>query len=152
VVRGKRVLDLGAGGGIVSIAAALAGAREIIASEADPIGRVALALNLAANGVNASIVSDLTSEPPPVADLVAGGDVFYAPEVAERMLPFLDRCREAGIEVLVGDPGRKYLPRDELEPLAEYLVAEVGASRGALSVVASVHRYWGKGKNEAGRA
>jgi predicted nicotinamide N-methyase len=151
-VRGKRVLDLGAGGGIVSIAAALAGAREIIASEADPIGRVALALNLAANGVNASIVSDLTSEPPPAADLVAGGDVFYAPEVAERMLPFLDRCREAGIEVLVGDPGRKYLPRDELEPLAEYLVAEVGASRGTLSVVASVHRYWAKGKNEAGRA
>ncbi len=141
-VRGRRVLDLGAGGGIVSIAAALAGASGIIASEADATGRAALELNLKANDVKASIVGDLTGAPPPAVDIVAGGDIFYAPEVAERMLVFLENCLAARLEVLVADPGRKYLPRERLELVAEYLVPEVGAARGSLAVTALVYRYW----------
>ncbi len=139
-VRGRRVLDLGAGGGIVAIAAALAGASEIIASEADATGRAALELNLKANDVKAAIVGDLTGEPPPAADVVAGGDIFYAPQVAERMLAFLESCLAARLEVLVADPGRKYLPRKRLQQIAEYLVPEVGATRGAALTPATVYR------------
>jgi predicted nicotinamide N-methyase len=139
-VRGRRVLDVGAGGGIVAIAAALAGARAVTASELDPIGSEALRLNLEANGVAAVIAGDVTDAPPPAVDLVAGGDVFYAPAVASRVLPFLDRCLAAGIEVLIGDPGRKDLPRERLELIAEYLVAEVGATRGAALTPAAVYR------------
>jgi predicted nicotinamide N-methyase len=142
-VLGRRVLDLGAGGGLVSIAAARAGAREVTASEIDEAGRAALELNLAANGVKAAIVGDQTSGPLPAVDVVAGGDIFYAADVATRMRRFLDRCLAAGLDVLIGDPGRKYLPGEGLVPLARYLVPEVGAARGKAAVVANVYRYVG---------
>jgi predicted nicotinamide N-methyase len=139
-VRGRRVLDLGAGGGVVAIAAAKAGAAAVTASELDPIGSAALQLNLEANGVEAVIAGDVTEAPPPPVDFIAGGDVFYAPEVAARVLPFLDRCLTAGIVVLVGDPGRKDLPRERLELLASYLVPEVGAKRSDALTPAAVYR------------
>jgi predicted nicotinamide N-methyase len=140
VARGRRVLDLGAGGGIVAIAAGLAGAAAVTASEIDTNGIEALRLNLEANSVVATIVGDLTGAVPPDVDLVTGGDVFYGPEVAARMLPFLERCRAERIEVLIGDPGRDHLPRHRLEPIAEYLVPEVGATRGSAMTSASVYR------------
>jgi predicted nicotinamide N-methyase len=36
------------------------------------------------------------------------------------VLPWLHRARDRGIDVLVGDPGRRYLPTDELVELASY--------------------------------
>lgn len=140
IVRGKHVLDLGAGGGIVSIAAGLAGATSIVASERDPTARDALRLNLAANGVTAAIVDDVTAGATPRVDIVLGGDVFYAPEVAMQVLPFLDRCLASGIDVLVGDPGRRDLPLARLERIATYPVAEVGAPRGSVTTNAAVYR------------
>ena len=139
VARGRRVLDLGAGGGVVAIAAALAGAA-VTASEIDANGVEALRLNLEANNVAATIVGDLTEASPPAVDVVTAGDVFYGPQVAARMLSFLELCLAAGIEVLIGDPGRMYLPRQRLEPIAEYLVPEVGATRGAALTPAIVYR------------
>ena len=50
-VRGRRVLDLGAGSGIVAIAAAMAGAGHVIAAEIDSHGLAAIALNAALNNV-----------------------------------------------------------------------------------------------------
>lgn len=126
-VVGRRVLDLGAGSGLVGIAAAKAGAREVVATEIDRNGIVALGLNAAANGVAIAIVGgDVTAGPPPAVELVLAGDVFYGQEVARRVVPFLDRCLAAGIEVLVGDPGRAWLPRPRLRLLAEYQVPDVG--------------------------
>ncbi|WP_245460147.1 methyltransferase [Mesorhizobium sp. M1B.F.Ca.ET.045.04.1.1] len=130
-VAGRRVLDLGAGSGLVGIAAAKAGASEVVAAEIDRNGIVALGLNAAANGVAMTIFGeDITAGPPPGVDLVLAGDVFYAQEVGQRMVPFLDRCLAAGIEVLVGDPGRAWLPRRRLCPLAEYQVPDVGGNGG----------------------
>jgi predicted nicotinamide N-methyase len=127
-VAGRRILDLGAGGGPVGIAAAKAGAREVTASERDPSGRAAIALNAAANGVAIAVVSgSLLMGPAPDTDLVVAGDVFYAPEVAARVLPFLDRCLAAGLDVLVGDPWRKPLPLDRLSLLATYDVPDFGS-------------------------
>ncbi|MDX8458795.1 class I SAM-dependent methyltransferase [Mesorhizobium humile] len=132
IVAGKRVLDLGAGSGLVGIAAAKAGARAVIAAEIDRNGVAALRLNAKANGVAIEIVDkDITAGPPPAVDVVLAGDVFYAQDVGQRMMPFLDRCLAAGIDVLVGDPGRAWLPRPRLCLLGEYQVPDVGGNGGS---------------------
>ncbi|MER8965007.1 50S ribosomal protein L11 methyltransferase [Mesorhizobium sp. M0159] len=131
-VAGRRVLDLGAGSGLVGIAAAKAGASAVVAAEIDRNGVVALGLNATANGVAIMIIGeDITSGPPPPVDVVVVGDLFYAHDLAGRALSFLDRCLAAGIAVLIGDPGRAYLPRSRLRLLAEYEVPDVGEGRNA---------------------
>ncbi|MGX8010390.1 class I SAM-dependent methyltransferase [Mesorhizobium sp. ORM8.1] len=131
IVAGKRVLDLGAGSGLVGIAAAKAGARDVMAAEIDRNGVAAIDLNALANGVAIDVVGeDVTAGPPPAVDLVLAGDVFYGQEVGQRMIPFLDRCLAAGIEVLIGDPGRAWLPRSRLHLLGEYQVPDVGGNGG----------------------
>lgn len=127
ILTDRRVLDLGAGGGLVGIAAAKAGARDVTASETDRNGIAAIDLNAAANGVAISTRNDdLTAGAPPGVDLALVGDLFYGPELAARVTAFLDRCLERGIEVLVGDPGRAYLPRTRLRLLAEHAVVDFG--------------------------
>ncbi|AZO75868.1 MAG: methyltransferase [Mesorhizobium sp.] len=131
-VAGRRVLDLGAGSGLVGIAAAKAGASAVIAAEIDRNGIVALGLNAAANAVAITITGeDITAGPSPAVDLVLAGDVFYGQAVARRVVPFLDRCLAAGIKVLVGDPGRAWLPKPRLRLLAEYQVPDVGGNGGS---------------------
>ncbi|NYT39338.1 methyltransferase [Sphingomonas sp. R-74633] len=128
-VRGRRVLDLGCGSGLVAIAAAKAGAAKVLAADVDPYAIAALALNAAANGVMIEGVhGDLTEGPVPDVDLILAGDVFYDPEPAARMEPFLARCRAAGIEVLVGDPYRAPLRLERLRVLAEYAFAETDSA------------------------
>lgn len=136
-VAGRRVLDLGAGSGIVAIAAAKAGAAEVTAAEIDPHGLAAIRLNAVANGVEIrAIAGDLTAGPPPEADLVLVGDLFYASGLAARVTAFLDRCLASGIEVLVGDPRRADLPRARLRLLVEYVVPDFGAAATASAVFA----------------
>jgi predicted nicotinamide N-methyase len=124
----RRVLDMGAGGGIVAIAAAKAGAAQVTAVDTDPNAIAALGLNAAANGVTIrTILGDLTTIGPlPDTDLVTVGDLFYERMLAERVTGFLDRCLAAGAEVLVGDPGRAFLPTTRLRKLADYPVSDVG--------------------------
>lgn len=124
-VRGRRVLDLGCGSGLVAIAAAKAGAASVLAVDVDPYAVKAAELNAAANGVAVELAhGDLTDGPVPEVELILAGDVFYDPEPAARVTPFLTRCRAAGIEVLVGDPRRAPLPVARLRGLAEYRFAE----------------------------
>lgn len=133
IVAGKRVLDLGAGSGLVGIAAAKAGARDVLAAEIDRNGVVALDLNANANNVAIHIVGDdITAGPPPAVDLVLAGDVFYGSDVARRVIPFLDRCLAAGVEVLIGDPRRADLPLSRLRLLGEYPVPDFGDVKGAM--------------------
>lgn len=126
-MQGRSVLDLGAGSGLVAIAAVKAGAVSVAAADIDPLAAVAARLNAAANGVDVSMIEDdLTLGLPPAVDVVAVGDLFYDRELALRVTAFLDRCLVAGIEVLVGDPGRAFLPYQRLRPIAEYQVADFG--------------------------
>ncbi|MER8523192.1 50S ribosomal protein L11 methyltransferase [Mesorhizobium sp. M0598] len=130
-VAGRRVLDLGAGSGLVGIAAEKAGASAVIAAEIDHNAVAAIGLNAAANSVTINIVDkDITTGPPPRVDVVVAGDVFYGREVALRVIPFLDRCLVAGIKVLVGDPRRTDLPLSRLRLLAEYQVPDFGDAKG----------------------
>lgn len=141
-VAGRRVLDLGAGSGLVGIAAAKAGASAVIAAEIDRNGVAAIGLNAAANGVEITIVGkDITMGPPPAVDLALAGDVFYGREVALRVIPFLDRCLAAGIEVLVGDPRRNDLPLSRLRLLAEYQVPDFGDAKGAATKPSGVFSF-----------
>lgn len=139
-VAGRSVLDLGAGSGLVGIAAAIAGAGKVIASEIDPNGVAAIGLNAAVNDVPIVVIADdLTAGPPPAVDLVAAGDLFYEPELALRVTAFLDRCLAAGIDVLIGDIGRAHLPRSRLRLLAEYPVAEFGETRDVAARTSAVY-------------
>ncbi len=141
-VAGRRVLDLGAGSGLVAIAAAMAGAGEVIAAEIDRYAVAAIGINAAANGVAVVVVGDdLTAGPPLAVDLVVAGDLFYERELADRVTAFLDRCLAAGIEVLVGDPGRVHLPRSRLRLLAEYAVPDVGEAVNAATKPSAVFAF-----------
>jgi predicted nicotinamide N-methyase len=128
VVRGRSVLDLGSGSGLVAVAAALAGAADLVASEIDPFGVAAIRVNAQANAVSGiAVVSDLLDDEPPDVSVVLAGDVCYDRVMTERVLPFLEAARRRGIEVLIGDPGRPYLPHDRLTPLS---VVEVPDTEG----------------------
>jgi predicted nicotinamide N-methyase len=119
-VAGRSVFDLAAGSGLVAVAAALAGGRVVTANEIDPYAAAAIAMNAALNGVDVAVVEGDLLDTDVDADVVLAGDVFYRKPMADRVLPFLRRALHRGTRVLVGDPGRAYLPRDGLVRLAEY--------------------------------
>ncbi|NMO90629.1 methyltransferase [Actinomycetospora sp. TBRC 11914] len=144
VVRGRRVLDLATGSGIVAIAAARAGALHVVASDSDARARIAAIRNARLNGVSLDVVGDLvTEDAADVAldvDVVLAGDVFYEQPMARLVLDFLDEAVGAGIDVLVGDPGREYLPRKRVTPLATYDVPGTADLEGRAVTPTTVHR------------
>ncbi len=131
VVAGRRVLDLGAGSGLVGIAAMKADAASVVAADVDPYAIAAVGLNAAANDVAIeTVLGDLTQSEPPEVDVVLAGDLFYNEELAARVTGFLDRCLAKKIAVLVGDPWRATLPRARLKLLKEYPGFDFGSSPG----------------------
>ena len=100
-VQGRRVIDFGAGSGVVALAAALAGAREVYAVDEDPRALAAMEANAALNGAPAlHPVLNLDALPPPAAeDLLLLADVLYDP--ANR--PLVDGLHATGRELLIAD-------------------------------------------------
>ena len=122
-VAGRRVFDLASGSGLCAIAAMRAGATAVTATDIDRFAVVAIGLNARANRCRVAVVGqDVLDEAPPDVDVVLAGDCWYEARLAARVLPWLQRVRARGIDVLVGDPGRRYLPLDALEELATYEV------------------------------
>jgi predicted nicotinamide N-methyase len=124
LVAGRSVLDLGSGSGLVAIAAAMAGATTVLASEVDPLAVAAIGLNARANGARApAIVGDVLdgdagdAGDAAGAEVILAGDVWYSRSLAERVLGFLDRAMARGASVLTGDIGRTFLPRDRFRVL-----------------------------------
>jgi predicted nicotinamide N-methyase len=123
LARGRRVLDFAAGSGVAALAAAKAGASRVAASELDPLALTALALNAAANKATIELVAeDLALHGPEGWDLLLAGDVCYERPMAERIMPWLIAAAAQGIEVLLADPGRAYLPKTGLVECARYVV------------------------------
>ena len=119
-VRGQRVLDVASGSGLVAIAAMKAGAAHAIAVDIDTFAAHAAKLNADLNAVQIE-----TSDADPVgeptgADAILVGDLFYDRDLAPRVLDWLIALQRDGKRVLIGDPGRTYLPRDKLEQIAAY--------------------------------
>lgn len=134
VVRGRDVIDVASGSGLVAIAAAKAGAMSVTAYDVDPLAVAAIEVNARANGVAVAAACDdvLTEDGPPASatNVVLVADAFYERDLAGKVMRFLDRCSACGIAVVVGDCGRTYLPRDRLEPVASYDVPGVRAVEG----------------------
>ena len=122
LVRGRHVLDVASGSGLVAIAAAMAGAARVEASDIDAFAAAAIALNAAANGVAVEPrLGDLLGTDQGW-DVVLTGDIFYERDISARMWPWLRALEERGATVLIGDPGRSYLPKDKVTEIATYRV------------------------------
>ena len=122
-VTGRTVLDLGSGSGLCAIVAAKAGARAVTAVDIDPFAAAAIGLNARLNAVRITVlVRDVLGDEPPDAEVVLAGDCWYEGGLAERVMPWLQIAGAGGGDVLVGDPGRRYLPADALTELAMYEV------------------------------
>ncbi|MER9242475.1 methyltransferase [Mesorhizobium sp. M0633] len=130
-VRGKRVLDFASGSGLVAIAAVKAGAAEVIAADIDPFCATAIRLNAEANGTEIEFLAGDCIGSDAGWDVVLAGDVFYDKTFADRLMPWFVALKARGGDILVGDPGRFYLPRAGLEPLAVYEVAVTRALEDA---------------------
>lgn len=122
-VENLRVLDLATGSGLVAIAAVQAGSASIIATDIDEFATTAAAMNAGLNQVSLNIkLEDVLQQHPLPADVILVGDLFYEKTLAARCLTWLRQAHEQGAKVFIGDPGRSYLPKDQLEKLAEYNV------------------------------
>jgi predicted nicotinamide N-methyase len=122
IVRGRRVFDFAAGSGLVAVAAAMAGAANATAAEIDDFAVAAIVLNAAANAVTVAAVAHDVVGTDPAADLILCGDVCYERPMTDHILPWLRARARLGTEVWLGDPGRAYLPKDGLVPIADYAV------------------------------
>jgi predicted nicotinamide N-methyase len=131
VVAGRRVLDLAAGSGLVGVAARMAGAAIVTATDIDPLAVAAVAMNARANAVDIKVSCATMTEQEIDAEVVLVGDAFYSTSMAEMALPVLERAATRGARVLVGDPGRPDLPHDRLQILATYAAADAAADTDA---------------------
>ncbi len=123
IVAGRRVLDFGSGSGLIGIAAMKAGARSVLAADIDPFAVASIELNAQSNGVEIAVTAeDLVGVENRGWDVVLVGDMCYERPLAERIEAWLRRLAGEGVEVLIGDPGRTYLPRTGLEKLVSYAV------------------------------
>ena len=118
---GRRVVDIASGSGLCAIAALEAGASTATGVDIDRFAAAAIDVNARANGRRVAVVRrDVLDEDAPDADVILAGDWSYEAGLAERMLPWLRRAQASGIEIIVGDPGRRYLPTDALRELARF--------------------------------
>ncbi|HWA91985.1 MAG TPA: 50S ribosomal protein L11 methyltransferase [Rhizomicrobium sp.] len=118
-VRSKRVLDFGAGSGLVAIAAAKAGAASVLAADIDAFAAAAIALNAEINGAAVAVTTDDVIGRDGAWDTILVGDMCYERPLAERLLAWLRSQRAL---ILLGDPGRSYFPKDGVAKCATYRV------------------------------
>jgi predicted nicotinamide N-methyase len=136
VVRGRRVIDIATGSGLVAIAAAMAGAAAVTATDIDPLAVTAARLNAEANDVRVAVWcgdvldgdGDVFGQHLP--QLVLAADAFYEKDLARRVMRFLEHAQARDAVVLAGDLGRRFLPRSRLREVAAYDVPVSTALEG----------------------
>jgi predicted nicotinamide N-methyase len=122
LVAGKSVLDIGAGSGLVAIAAKQAGAAHATAAEIDTFAIAAIRLNAALNDVAIEAESRDLIGGASQWDAILVGDMCYERPLAERLTAWLRALAARGAMVLLADPGRAYLPKEGLREIARYTV------------------------------
>ncbi|WP_067338249.1 class I SAM-dependent methyltransferase [Stappia indica] len=121
LVAGRSVYDFATGSGLVAIAAARSGAARVTACDIDRFALAAAGLNMELNQVSFALEgADPLNLAPPDAEVILTGDVFYEKPMADRVLAWADQALARGSRVLVGDPGRAYLPRERIRHLATF--------------------------------
>jgi predicted nicotinamide N-methyase len=110
IVRGKRVVDFGAGSGVVAIAAAQAGAQTSIAVDTDPKARHFARINAELNGV----VVETSDTLPHHFDVLLASDVLYDIEASR----IVREAVAAGRTAYLSDAGRPGSYRPTEAPLA----------------------------------
>jgi predicted nicotinamide N-methyase len=140
-VSGRSVLDVASGSGLVAIAALKAGAEKVEASEIDAIAGAAIAANAAANSLTLEATADDLIGSDRGWDVVLVGDAFYEKPLADRLLPWLKALDARGAEILIGDPGRSYFPKNRFEHLARYEVPVTRALEDTEIKTTSVWRF-----------
>jgi predicted nicotinamide N-methyase len=145
IVAGKSVLDFASGSGLVALAALKAGAGRVSAAEIDPFATSAIALNAEANGFTGHITTithDVIGEDQGW-EVILAGDICYQRDIAARVIDWLSVLSARGTVVLIGDPGRAYLPKDRLDALATYSVPTTRALEDSEFKQSSVWRFKG---------
>ncbi|QEL24203.1 methyltransferase [Bosea sp. F3-2] len=143
IVAGRHVLDFASGSGLVAIAAAKSGAARVEACDIDAFAVAAIGINAEANGVTVTARADDLIGRDEGWEVVCAGDVCYERDMAERVIAWLSALSARGATVLIGDPGRSYLPKGRLETVATYEVPVTRALEDAEIKRSSVWRLAG---------
>jgi predicted nicotinamide N-methyase len=121
IVAGKTVLDLACGSGMVGIAAAIAGAAQVICNDIDPYCEAAVSLNAGLNQCQIAFLGgNLLTAGLPDVEVILAGDIAYERPMAEAMLTVLRAEVAKGKAVYIGDPHRTYFPKSGLTRCADY--------------------------------
>jgi predicted nicotinamide N-methyase len=134
LVRGKRVLDFGAGGGVTAIAAVRAGAARVVANDIDAAALLVCRSAARAQGVHlATLHANICAVPERATqfDVVLCSDLCYEKHETPRQKGVLTRARRAGAEVIVADAGRPYFDAAGMQLLGEFMVPVPADLEGA---------------------
>jgi predicted nicotinamide N-methyase len=132
LVRGKRVLDFGAGGAVEGLAALRAGAAHVLAVDIDPLACTAARLNAQLSQLELETTHHDLLGSTGDWDVVLAGDVFYDRQMADRGLAWLRGLAGRGATVWIGDPSRGFLDPRGLLRAGTYSCAVDGDVTGQL--------------------
>ena len=125
-VKDKRVLDFACGCGVAGIAAAKAGADLVTGTEIDAFAVHAARANARLNDVPMQVLHADLVGCDDGWDVVLAGDVFYETEAGAAITDWLESLHDRGALVLIGDPGRAYLPKDKLSIMTRFEAPRAG--------------------------
>ena len=152
VVAGRKVCDLASGSGLCALAALRAGAERVRAVDIDSLAAAAIELNARAAGARLTVtIGDPLDGDPPDDEVILAGDVCYEADLAGRAMTWLRRAAEGGATVLIGDPGRRYLPATGLVEVARYEVRTTTELEDLERKDAAVYTLWPPERAPTGR-
>lgn len=138
IVRGRDVLDLGAGCAVAAIAAARGGARRVLAADCDPFAAASASRNARRNGVCVATTVADAFERASAWDVIVAADLWYEPFFARRAAYWLAARARAGCRVLLADSGRAHFPKPRRPPLARFAAPASERHEPAASVTAAL--------------
>ncbi|HSJ26341.1 MAG TPA: methyltransferase domain-containing protein [Longimicrobiales bacterium] len=125
LVRGRNVIDFGAGGGVTALAAARAGGT-VTANDVDPWAVAVAGLAAGTQGLQLQpLIDDLCATPQLVDDfdVVLCSDLAYERSETPRQRSVLERALRNGATVLAADAGRTYFDETGMRLLASFDMA-----------------------------